>query len=232
MSTIDFYQISLALILCLILTILFYISSWYQTTMTDETTKLADSSNLQGLENVEPLPQGQPDEIVQFDDSSSRGFLSSGEIVRETSDLTRLQDEDFRQRVQHHQTNDNSDRDVPLNVENNDPVVHRDKHSGRLNLSIEFDRDDHSLNVQIVDAQGLIRPEQFSVPEMMLTFSLNGEKHQRIVVENAPIDWKTPMRFSTSFDNLIGQNLYIKASNQSDPSAPKDREVMPHKNNF
>ena len=37
--------------------------------------------------------------------------------------------------------------------------------------------------------------------------------------------WKEPIVFSTSYDQAIQQNLYILATNDSDPTAPRDREV-------
>lgn len=68
---------------------------------------------------------------------------------------------------------------------------------------------------------------------MSLTFSLignnnieyNTEKHERIVVDNAPIQWKEPVIFGILYETVIEQNLYILVANRTDPSAPRDREV-------
>lgn len=68
---------------------------------------------------------------------------------------------------------------------------------------------------------------------MSVTFSLigknqteyNTEKHERVVVDNAPIQWKEPIIFSITYEHVIEQNLYIFVANRTDPSTPRDREV-------
>jgi len=107
-----------------------------------------------------------------------------------------------------------------------DPVVRPDAKIGCLHLLIHYDNEQTQLTVQILD-------EQLYAQETLLTFTFVGassaddvvEKHSRVIVENAPVAWKEPMRFSTTFDNVIKQNLYVCATNQTDPSAPRDREV-------
>jgi hypothetical protein len=160
-------------------------------------------------------------------------------VVREKSDIYRLQDEDFRARVhdiasgQQHITDDAVDHPSSKSIAEYDPVVHPDSKHGRLHLSIQYNQGHNQLQVQIIDAQGVIRPEQLYAPEMHLTFSLRGnhqagqceEQHARVMVENAAVAWKEPMLFSVPYENLTEQVLHIMAKNQTDPSAPRDREV-------
>lgn len=215
-------------------------ASCYQNENGSQTSKkIADSSNLQGLENVVELPRGNEKEILRFDrDDSDRISSSSGVVVKETSDLTRLQDEDFRSRLKdEHRSMENQFGDVPIDVNKDDPLRHRDDRQGRVNLSIRYDDEEKKLFVQLLDAQGLIRPEQFAVPEMFLQFTLVGpnqndfepEKHQRIVGENAPTNCKEPMTFDIALDKAIEQNLFLRVFNDTDPSAPTDREVNDHR---
>lgn len=202
---------------------------------------------MQGLENEETIPRGEPNETLNFDaDKHSYLYesqISTGIIRKEQSDLTRLQDEDLRSRVTEDEYNEQHINDDYVNIENQnniseyDPVVHRDSKVGRLNLSIRYDDERSQLIVQLLDAQGLIRPEQIYAPEMYLTFTLIGpynndnqtEKHTRVAVENAAVLWKEPMSFSITFENAIKQNLYINATNKTDPAAPRDREVRVEK---
>ena len=204
--------------------------------------KKADSSNIQGVANDVLPVRGQPNEILQFDSERSGrsgGDLSTGEIITEKSDITRLQDEDFRSRVTENASHDHSIPDDYVTVDHQtslsdyDPVVHPDARVGRLRLSVQYDDQHSHLNVQLIDAEGLIRPDQNYAPEMVLTFSLIGpyqsdekiEKHTRVVVENAAVTWKHPMTFAITLDNAIKQNLYVSATNETDPAAPNDREV-------
>lgn len=79
----------------------------------------------------------------------------------------------------------------------------------------------------------MIRPNQIYASDMRLIFSLitndraehTSHRHERIFVDNAPVKWKEPIVFYTSYDQAIQQNLYILATNDSDPTAPRDREV-------
>lgn len=114
-----------------------------------------------------------------------------------------------------------------------DSVIHHDWKIGRLRLAIRYDDERSQLTVRILDAQGLIRPEQVYAPEMVLTFTLIGPfasddepaKHTRVVVDNAAVIWKEPMTFCVTCENARKQNLYINVSNKTDPAAPRDREV-------
>ncbi|CAF1114705.1 unnamed protein product [Adineta steineri] len=201
------------------------------------------SSNLQGLENEKPIPRGEPDQIINFENNTQifpAGHEPTGEIIREKSDLYRLQDEDFRLRVHeietgdHHRANDSINHRSQSITSEYDPVVHRDSKLGRLQLSIRYNNEQNQLIIQILDAQGLIRPEQFYAPDMNLTFSLIGndnkefstEKQNRIIVENSAVLWKEPMVFSHIHKNILEQNLHILATNHTDPSAPRDREIL------
>jgi hypothetical protein len=194
---------------------------------------------MQGLDNDEPIPRGEPNETVSFD-SNRHGLKSSssGEIIKEKSDLCRLQDEDLRLRVAENESGEHTPDDyVTIDSESAsseyDAVVHPDAKTGRLQLSVRYDNERSRLIVQILDAQGLIRPEQTYAPEMCLTFTLIGpytnddetEKHTRIVVDNSSVIWKEPMRFCSTLESAIKQNLYVNVSNKTDPSAPRDREV-------
>ena len=122
-----------------------------------------------------------------------------------------------------------NDNQSQVNVAEYDPVVHPDGKHGRVYLSIRFNQESNQLIVQILDAQGLIRPEQVYAPEMNMSFSMSGndqkEKHSRVFVENAAVLWKEPMIFSDTHDKLLEQTLHILATNDTDPSAPRDREV-------
>jgi hypothetical protein len=201
---------------------------------------------MQGLENDEPIPRGEPNETLNF--NSNRHILTSeyhstGAIKKEKSDLCRLQDEDLRSRIAGNESDEHHITDEYVNIEHQnsvseyDPVVHGDSKIGRLHLSIRYDNERSQLIVQIVDAQGLIRPEQLYSPEMCLTFTLIGpyinedevEKHTRVAVENAAISWKEPMAFCITFENAIKQNLYVNVTNKTDPVAPRDREVRKRK---
>jgi hypothetical protein len=201
----------------------------------EDEIKQPNTSNMQGLDNDEPIPRSEPNETLNFD-SNGHTLTSSGEIIKEKSDLCRLQDEDLRSRVaenesgEHNHSGDYVNIDDPNTISEYDPVVHPDTKIGRLHLSIRYDDERSQLIVQILDAQGLIRPEQLYAPEMCLTFTLIGlyddtEKHTRIVVDNAAVIWKEPMRFCSTFENAIKQNLYVLVSNKTDPTAPQDREV-------
>jgi len=247
---INFCEVCLAVIICSIITIMFYIASWYNHEEKDEEEiKKPNTSNMQGLENDKPIPRGEPNEILNF--GSNRHIFtsehqSSGEIKKEKSDLYRLQDEDLRSRIaenesgEHHITDDYVNIEHQNSISEYDPVVHRDSKTGRLHLSIRYDDERSQLTVQILDAEGLIRPEQLYAPEMSLTFTLIGpyniedepEKHTRIAVENAAILWKEPVVFCITFENAIKQNLYVNASNVTDPAAPREREVSISLNNL
>ncbi|CAF3791257.1 unnamed protein product [Adineta steineri] len=196
-------------------------------------------SNMQGLENDEPIPRGKPNETINFDTRRYSINLEpqlSGAIVIEKSDLCRLQDEDFRSRIAANKSGEHSIVDEYVNVERHqsvseyDPVVHPDSKTGRLHLSIRYDDERSKLIVHILNAEGLIRPEQIHSPEMCLTFSLTGlpdhtEKHTRIVVDNAAISWKEPLTFCITFESMTKKTLYILASNKTDPEAIQDREL-------
>jgi hypothetical protein len=201
---------------------------------------------MQGLDNDTPIPRGEPNETLNFD--ANRHIFtfdrqSSGEIKKERSDLYRLQDEDLRSRIAENESDEQHITDDYINIERQnslseyDPVVHPDSKIGRLHLAIRYDNERSQLIVQILDAQGLIRPEQLYAQEMCLTFTLIGpfnndddtEKHTRIAVENAAISWKEPMSFCITFENATKQNLYVNATNKTDPAAPRDREVRRNK---
>jgi hypothetical protein len=193
---------------------------------------------MQGLDNEKAIPRSEPDQTIHFDikrNLSISEHQASGEIIKEKSDLCRLQDEDLRSRVTENKSDEHHIADDYVNIEHQnslfeyDPVVHPDSKTGRLHLSIRYDDERSKLIVQILDAQGLILPEQFYALEMGLTFSLiptsTNEKHTRIVVENAAVSWKEPITFCITFENATKKNLYINASNKTDPSVPRDREV-------
>lgn len=201
---------------------------------------------MQGLENDEPIPRGEPNETLNFDfEKHSHAYerQTSGAIKREQSDLARLQDEDLRSRVaenasgEHHITEEYVTIERENSLSEYDPVVHPDAKTGRLNLSIRYDDERSQLIVEILDAQGLIGPKQLYAPEMCLTFTLIGpynnddeiEKHTRVVVANTSVVWKEPMSFCITFSNVIKQNLYVNATNKTDPDAPRDREVRKKK---
>ncbi|CAF1354487.1 unnamed protein product [Rotaria sp. Silwood1] len=205
--------------------------------------KQPDSSNLQGLENDQPIPQGEPDEIINF--NSDNRILTvehqpTGEIIKEKSDIYRLQDEYFRSCVhdiqlgKHHKTDDSTKHHHEECISEYDPVVHPDSKPGRLNLSIRYDDERSQLIIQIINAQGIIRPEQVTARDMCLTFSLiendinehDVEKHKRFISENAPILWKEPVIFCITYEKVIKKKLYIFVSNHSDPSTPRDREIL------
>ncbi|CAF0976931.1 unnamed protein product [Rotaria sordida] len=211
--------------------------------------KQPNSSNLQGLENDQPIPRGEPSEIINFD-SNKRIFTSehqpTGEIIKEKSDIYRLQDEYFRSCVHdielgtHHKTNDSIQHQDQQYISEYDPIVHPDSKLGRLHLSIRYDDERSQLIIQIINAQGIIRPEQVYARDMCLTFSLiendnnkyDVEKHERFVVENAPIQWNEPEIFCITYEKVIEKNLYIFLSNRTDPSTPRDREVLIPLNNL
>ncbi|CAF4375878.1 unnamed protein product, partial [Rotaria sp. Silwood2] len=127
--------------------------------------------------------------------------------------------------------------DITNEHENNahgyDSVVHPDSKSSRLHLSIRYDNEQSKLIVKILSVQGLIEPEQVYSPEMCLKFTLIGphnnedvtEQHIRVLAENAPIPWKEPMTFCTTFENATKHNLYVYATNNTDPAASRDREM-------
>jgi hypothetical protein len=203
---------------------------------------------MQGLENDKPTHRGEPNEILNFDSNThipTSEHQSSGVIKKENSDLYRLHNEYLRSRIAENESGEHSITDDYVDIERQnsmseyDPVVHPDSKIGRLHLSIRYDNERSQLIVQILDAQGLIRPEQLYAPEMSLTFTLIGpnnnkdeiEKHTRIAVENAAILWKEPMLFSITFENATKQNLYVNVTNKSDPSAPRDREVRKKRSN-
>jgi len=242
-------DVFVAAIICTIITIVFYIASWYNHEDKDERRFRTPSiSNMQGLDNEKPIPRGEPNEIINFD--SHRHIItaehqSTGEIKKEKSDLSRLQDEDLRLRIAENESGEHHIADDYVTIEHQnhnfeyDPVVHPDSKIGRLHLSIRYDDERSQLIVQILEAEGLIRPGQSYAPDMCLAFTLIGpfnneddtEKHTRIVVENAPILWKEPMSFCITFENAIKQNLYVSVTNKTDPTAPRDREIsIPLKN--
>ena len=114
-----------------------------------------------------------------------------------------------------------------------DAVVHPENKIGRLHLSIRYDDERSQLIVRIIDAEGVIRPEQVYAPEMVMTAALigldgnemDGEKHSRVFVDNASVNWKKPMTFCVTYENAQKQHLYFNLSNKTDPAAPRDREV-------
>ncbi|CAF1066481.1 unnamed protein product [Rotaria sordida] len=249
--TVNFCEICLAVTICSIITILFYVASWLtdEEKNEEEKSKEFDTSNMQGLDNDEPIPRGEPNEVLSYDSEThiiTPEHQPSGEIVHETSDLCRLQDEDLRTRIAKHGSFISNEPNDYVKVEHQnvvfpyDPVVHADSKPSRLHLSIRYDNERSKLIVQIVDAQGLISPEQLFSPEMDLKFTLIGpfnneditEKHTRIFVDNARIVWKEPMTFCITFENATKHNLYVYASNTTDPAAPQDREVSIPLNNL
>jgi hypothetical protein len=208
----------------------------------EEEFKEPDTSNMQGLDNDKPIPRGEPNETLNFDFErrlSTPEHQSSGKIIKEKSDLSRLQDEDLRSRIaekesgEPHITDDYVKIERQSSVSEYDPVVHPDAKTGRLHLSIRYDDERSKLIVQILDGQGLIRPEQLYSPEMCTTFKLIGpytnenetEEHTRIIADNAAVSWKEPVSFCKTFESVTKQNLYVNVSNKSDPAAPRDREV-------
>jgi hypothetical protein len=208
----------------------------------EEEFKEADTSNIQGLDNEKPTPRGELNETITFDSNKyidNVEHLSTNETIKEKSDLCRLQDEHLRTRVAEIKSNEHHIADEYVNIERQnsvseyDPVVHPDSKTGRLHLSIRYDDERSKLVVQILDAQGLIRPDQFYAPEMCLTFSLTSPdtdddetiKHTRVVVQNAAVSWKEPITFCITYENVIAHNLYINATNKTDPSVPVDRDV-------
>lgn len=255
--TINFCEVCLAVIICTIITIVLYIASWYnyeeekdvrkilflcieniENLFQEDEFKKPNTSNMQGLDNDETIPRGEPNEILNFDfdrDVLTSEHQSSGEIIKEKSDLCRLQDEDLRSRVAENESDEHHLSDDYVNIENQntiseyDSVVHPDTKIGRLHLSIRYDDERSRLIVQILDAQDLIRPEQLYAPEMCLIFTLIGpysnDDHTRIVVNNTTVIWKEPIIFCSTFENAIKQNLHVNVSNKTDPAAPQDREV-------
>lgn len=163
----------------------------------------------------------------------------TGEFIKEKADIDRLHDEDFRLRI--HEIEEGKPHVIStpviqhhrLSVSEYDPVVHPDAKPGRLHLSVRYDDERSQLIIHMINAEGIIRPEQTYAPEMCLTFSLIGntnvpfdnEKHQRFIVENAPITWKEPVRFSIIYKKVIEAKLHIIFRNSTDPSMPHDREV-------
>jgi len=245
-----FCEVCLAVLICSVITIVFYIASWYNHEENEEEEfKEPGTSNMQGLDNDEPIPRGELNETLNFDSEKhliTPEHQSSGAIIKEKSDLCRLQDEDLRSRIaenesgEHHITDDYVNIERQGSVSEYDPVVHPDSKNGRLHLSIRYDNERSKLIVQILDGQGLIRPEQLYSPQMCLTFTLIGpytneddtEKHTRIVVENAAVVWKEPMTFCVTFENATKQNLYVNITNKTDPTAPRDREISIPLNNL
>ncbi|CAF1223059.1 unnamed protein product [Rotaria sp. Silwood1] len=271
--TINCCDLCIAVTICSIITILLYIISWLTYEEKDEENfKECSTSNMQGLDNEQPIPRGELNEILNYDSEKyilTRDRHSSGEIIYEISDISRLQNEDLRLRIAKHDSfisnksatdvesehhNDSVENDLKvfnkpsddITIEDQndeyeyDPVVHPDSKPGRLHLSIRYDNERSKLIVQILNAQGLIEPEQVYSREMCLKFTLIGpynnedvtEKHVRVIVENAPIIWKEPMTFCTTFENAIKHNLYIYATNNTDPVAPRDREISIPLNNL
>jgi len=250
--TINFCEVCLAVTICSVITVIIYIASWYNDEEKEKDEgefKTPGISNMQGLENEEPIPRGEPNKTLNFDARRNTGSYehqTSNEIIKEKSDLCRLQDEDLRSRIAVKESGEQHIADDYVNIERQnsiseyDPVVHRDDKPGRLHLSIRYDDERSKLVVQILEAEGLIRPEQLYSPEMCLTFTLVGpystgneaEKYTRVVVENAAVTWKEAIIFCITFENAIKQNLYIKASNKTDPAAPRDREISIPLNNL
>lgn len=82
----------------------------------------------------------------------------------------------------------------------------------------------------------MIRPEQVYAPDMCLSFSLvrNDVKEEveekckfdRVFVIDAPKQWQEPVMFSIAFNQVIQETLHVLARNDSDPSAPRDRQVL------
>ena len=108
-----------------------------------------------------------------------------------------MQDEDFRARVskiesgQRPSTDDlQSHRQDQNSTSEYDPVVHPDSKLGRLHLSIRYDDERSQLIVQIIDAQGMIRPEQVYAPDMCLTFSLIENDHKEHESEKTPESYR------------------------------------------
>jgi len=181
------------------------------------------------------LCSGEPNEILNFETSDHQ--RSTGEIIKEKSDIYRLQDEDFRERVHEiaigkiHETKTHDDQTI---VSEYDPAVRPDDKHGRLHLSIKYHNEQNVFVVKIIDAQGMIRPEQVYAPEMCLTFSLKRidtneqekEIHERIFIINVPKQWQEPVTFSIDYTQIIQDNLHILARNSTDPSAPRDRQVF------
>ncbi|UJR15196.1 hypothetical protein I4U23_002156 [Adineta vaga] len=246
--TINFCEVCLATIICSIITIVLYIASWYNNEEEDE--KKRSTSNMQGLENDRPVSRSEPNEIINLDANNhfhSSELQSTGKIIKEKSDICRLQDEDLRSRIVENDSAEHNIADDYVTIDRQqilseyDSVVHPDGKTGRLHLSIRYDDERSKLIVRLLDAQGLILPAQIYAPEICLSFSLiqsSGthdneiEKHTRIVVENAAISWKEPCTFCSTFEHVTKGNLYIKASNQTDPAAIRDREVTIPLNNL
>ncbi|CAM4799842.1 unnamed protein product [Rotaria magnacalcarata] len=221
-----------------------YITSWLTYEENDEEKfKECNSSNMQGLENDKPISHGEPKEILNVESETyllSPNQHPSGIIVNEKSDIWRLQDEALRSQIAENQAgvSDASHDQENIATETNtvdqyDPVVHADARPVRLQLSIRYDGERSKLIVQVLDGQGLIPPELDYAPEMCLQFTLIGphanettvEKHTRIFVANDAVIWKEPMTFCATFENAIKQNLYISATNRSDPAASRDHDI-------
>lgn len=159
--------------------------------------------------------------------------------IREKSDILRTQYDDFRTRVTEHNTDvlntaeifQKNEEEIPEEV--HDPVVHPDPRPGRIQLSIRYDDERSKLIVQVLDAQGLIPVDANYAPEMFVNFTLKGlntdekltEHYTRVFVENPSVVWKEPMKFCVTFENAKKQNLYVRATNRTDPAASNDREV-------
>lgn len=202
----------------------------------------ANASNIQGSENGQAIPCDQPNEITNCNldtPNVTDEHGTSGDIVKEQSDLCRLQEEDFRARIAESDSSDDHLSEGYVNIDEQtsfaeyDAVVHADNKTGRLHLSIRYDDERSQLIVRILDAQGIIRPEQVYAPEMVLTVTLTGhddgqaegEKQIRVFVDNAAVAWKEPMTFCITYENARKNNLYFIVSNKTDPSTPRDRQV-------
>ena len=199
---------------------------------------------MQGLDNDELVVRGETNEIINLDAVNrliSPASQPTGKIVKENSDIDLLQDKNLRAHIAQNEFDDQHIADDYVTIDHAhslaeyDAVVHPDGKTGCLHLSIRYDDERSKLIVQLLDAQGLIRPEQVYSPETCLTFVLTKsntntdasetEKHTRVVVENAAVSWKEPCTFCSTFEHVIQGNLYIKASNHTDPAAIRDREV-------
>ncbi|CAF1040232.1 unnamed protein product [Adineta ricciae] len=248
--TINFCEVCLAVIVCSIITIVFYVASWFtHEEHDDNTSKEPGVSNMQGLDNDEPVARSEPNEIINLDAENrliSPTSQSTGKIVKENSDIDLLQDKNLRAHIAQNEFDDQHIADDYVTIDHAhslaeyDAVVHPDGKTGRLHLSIRYDDERSKLIVRLLDAQGLIRPEQIYSPETCLTFFLTKsntddsetEKHTRVVVENAAISWNEPCTFCSTFEHVIQGNLYVKASNRTDPAAIRDREVTIPLNNL
>ena len=81
---------------------------------------------MQGLDNDKPIPRGEPMKYlisILKDVIRTSEHRPSGEIIKEKSDLCRLQDEDLRSRVAENESGENHITDDYVNIEHQSSVI-------------------------------------------------------------------------------------------------------------